>query len=83
MSNGLPSAPGTTSPGSHPARYRRAGSPRQVARSIRDDSGGLPAGGAHAAIPTAPRSGDVIVSPPFPVFPRALIPYSVREWVTG
>ncbi|GAA2604779.1 hypothetical protein GCM10009863_17870 [Streptomyces axinellae] len=68
MSSVLPSAPGTASPGSHPAACRAAGSPRQVARIIREASGGLPGaarcGGADALVRTGPFRRAVISTPP-------------------
>ncbi|GHC60278.1 hypothetical protein GCM10010507_41710 [Streptomyces cinnamoneus] len=63
MINGLPSAAGTTSPGSHPTSYRLGGSLRQAARIIREGSGGFPEVGVQTAArgAAASRVGDVIV----------------------
>ncbi|GAA0449603.1 hypothetical protein GCM10010361_12080 [Streptomyces olivaceiscleroticus] len=53
MISGPPSADGTASPGSQPTSCRFAGSPRQVALIIREDSGGFAAGGTQRDPATA------------------------------
>ncbi|BDM74273.1 hypothetical protein HEK616_77600 (plasmid) [Streptomyces nigrescens] len=64
MISGLPSAAGTTSPGSHPASCSLAGRRRHVALIIREDSGGFAVGGTQDGLALVPGMRDDMVPPP-------------------
>ncbi|GGR42915.1 hypothetical protein GCM10015536_55950 [Streptomyces griseomycini] len=77
MISGLPSAAGTTSPGSHPTSCRLAGRPRQVARIIRAASGGFPDGGVQVGAGAGSCVRDAIVRS-LPLFRTS---YENRGWL--
>ncbi len=60
MINGLPSAAGTTSPGSRPTSCRSAGRLHQIALIIREYNGGFPEGGVQTGFDGTSCVGDVI-----------------------
>ncbi|GAB7028945.1 hypothetical protein JCM4914_04060 [Streptomyces platensis subsp. malvinus] len=60
----MPSAAGTSSPGSYPTSWRFAGRPRQVALNIRADSGGFLADGTQDGLVTVSGMREDMVPPP-------------------